>query len=402
MTQIYSGRTNKNILGLAMLWAAFFLRFFLDGVGYGAIAIVPLLLLFLLSLHSHNFRSSPQMRRYILISVLVIFMGCIVAVWRHDEWTFQFFPVLRYVTYMLIAVTVYTVKPSIGDIVKLLGFMVWSQVAIACFQMFFYGDSRPDGTLVNNNHIMYDLAILFAVYLLYYDNLRASLLVFVSALILGGIGGLATIVITFFLYIFLRKGMMVRAVVIVPIFLAFGLVSSQAERLQEILSFEYLEIVQQNLSERRYVGAGSLGWRVVNWALFLDVVREQGAVLTGVGIDASSERSPYFVKVARGQDPHSDYVRLTVDFGVIVATLYVALVLSNAVILLRRYRKSTERRDLLAGGLLGVLLLSHLAGNTFVQSTFMWFVIAIVTCCHAQNRRSSLEQKPDSATATAV
>lgn len=364
---------------LILLNIGIWVRFLFDREGLGSLSIVFLILsIATLFLNNRKIMIGVTSGVFSFLVLLIIIYGYLNAAYRHNEYIFQIIPATRYISYILIAIAVYSLRININSVYKIFLYAILFQILLAVAQRLIFGISRPYGTLINNNHLVYLVGIFFTISLLYYKNYRNSVVSFFSMIFLGGIGGLVSIIAITIYFVALSRINLIYKLIFIIIVYVGATNSSQFDRVNEMTSQEYISRLENNIATGNDRGAGSFGWRVVTWMSFIQELNYRNAFYSGLGIDAASNRSPYFLDVTGGLDPHNDYVRLTVDYGIFVSITYIAILIFSFLYYTASYIFYNRNSSLCLGGIILFISISHMVGNTITQSTLIWFVIAAI------------------------
>lgn len=266
----------------------------------------------------------------------------------------------------------YSLPFSFKSFLRVYGFLIGVQFVVAIFEFVVLNDDRPNGTLQNNNHIMYVLAVFFGINLFFHKRKLTSMLLAAFAAFLRGLGGIVTITSMFASFLFLGRskliskiGYLALAGLIVPVLLVV-----YSERIQE--NSDIFE-VENRIENEIPGGGGSLVWRIVTWVRHVEYVNSKNASFFGLGIDTSSSVSPYSTPVS-ALDPHGDYIMLYIDYGLFGLAMYVIGLTSVIFLFYRKYGKTKNHRYL-AVTLIGIgLFCGHIVGNLLTQSTLWWML----------------------------
>lgn len=282
-------------------------------------------------------------------------------------------PIIRYLSYLMIFYLFYSLPFSFKSFLRVYGFLIGVQFAVAIFEFVILNDDRPNGTLQNNNHIMYVLAIFFAINLFYFRKKLASVFLVSFATFLRGLGGIVTIISMFVSFLLLGKGKTLTKIgyLFIGALLIPVIVIIYSNRIRENQGI--FELEQRIETEQAGAGGGSLVWRIVTWSMHINYVKQNKASLLGLGIDTSSSVSPYSTPVSR-HDPHGDYTLLFVDFGLVGLSIYVIALVSTIILYYRKFRKSKDHRHLAIALMCIGLLSGHTVGNLLTQSTLWWMI----------------------------
>ncbi|MFG6503093.1 O-antigen ligase family protein [Microbacterium sp. P05] len=148
-------------------------------------------------------------------------------------------------------------------------------------------------------------------------------------------------------------------VVSVVAVLASGALSTRLEELQTTVSFD-------DANSRSITN--SLDWRFYNWRRLLDIWEERPIFGIGLG-RADFDAQPI------GKQPHSEFVRLLVETG-LIGSAVIFLLVATAVVLLVRDREVDPWGKALAVSTLATLLVNAIASNTTSYAPTMMLCIA--------------------------
>jgi O-antigen ligase len=348
------------------------LRSMLDRAGFGFLVGLLLIGVALIRLVSLK-QISKRLTLILIIGTTVIAWGYLHALQLHWEPVFSLRGVIRYSCYFAALIIAFYSRVTINQIYRAYGLVVLLQVIFTVAERLAFGEVRPDGTLLNANHISYLLIPYAAFSLIHYQFHIRTIGIVAFSVFIGGLGGVISLLFLIGGYIFYRGNLKIRlmAASLAPIVLlaAFFALEHRIEEQADITTLE------TRLEQGQAGGGGSLVWRAVTWKLMLDELQAEGGVLLGRGIDHASISSPYFLK-ASPIEPHNDYVRIMLEFGVVGLLLYLAIYAS-----VTRYFLKAGMNDSVSAALgwsLMALALGQFVGNIVVQSTLWWFFFAFV------------------------
>ena len=309
----------------------------------------------------------------ILFSILLY--GYLVALINWDYPLYSLRGLVRYLSYFGIFFLSYYSHTRAKSLYSCYTLVVVIQIAFCVFQKSYLGIERPYGTLINGNHVGYLLVPYFAFTLVCYRMYFRSVLIFIFSLYLSGIGGAISLIIIVAGFFTTQANFKAKllALVILPL-IAFSFVYALQDRIED--QVEGFSIFEERLESGKPGGdGGSLLWRVVTWNLMLKEATERGGLIYGMGIDYASSVSPYFLD-ASPREPHNDYVRILLEFGVFGIFFYI-LFLIYIFFYFNKYGKS----DRSAASITLIIVsfsLAQLVANVITQSTSMWFFIAFI------------------------
>jgi hypothetical protein len=365
----------SNLL-ISLTYLAIGIRWLLDRADLGVFGALLIIILFLVQVVF--VRKKVQLKFALVFLGLSLFLiaSSFLVIKYNGFTTYPIQPIVRYLSYLMVFYIFYTLPFSSKTFLRVYGGLILIQFVVAVFEFVVLNDDRPNGTLQNNNHIMYVLAIFFAINLFYYQRKFVSIFLAGFAAFLRGLGGIVTIASMVVSFLFLGKsriisklGYLLLAAIMVPILLAV-----YAERIEENQDIFELE---QRIENEQPGGGGSLVWRIVTWTKHINYVESKNASLMGLGIDTSSSVSPYSTPVSR-HDPHGDYTLLFIDFGIIGLAGYVLILVSSIIYCYIQYKKSNNHKYF-ALCLIGIgLFFGHTVGNLLTQSTLWWMIMGII------------------------
>ncbi|UCZ56527.1 O-antigen ligase family protein [Desulfurispirillum indicum] len=350
------------------------LRAFVDRLGFGFAVGIILLAIFVLRMAILKSFSRKILFIFMLF-VLPITYGFIVAVYNFELPFYSMRGVIRFLLYFAVFFIAYYSNLSINSLYKAYTLVVIVQIVSCLFQYFVMEvDRRLYGTLINSNHVSYLIVPYFSLCLVYYRQYVRSFFIFLFGVFLGGMGGAISLLIVSILYFLftVRLKYKLLGALALSVFITIA-VSTQTERIDE--QVQGMSNIHERIETGRPGGSGSLLWRVVTWRLMVDELVERGGLVQGMGIEYASLASPYFLS-ASIREPHNDYVRVLLEFGVIGLVLYVSLALKLVFFFLKVARYSALARSMLFA--LIALSAAQFVGNILTQSTLWWFIAAII------------------------
>lgn len=373
----------------ALLAAAFFFRFILDGVGLGIIgSLIIILSALLLALMQNSVFVSRRACVFIFISLIILVVSGFNVYARYETLNFFALEVIRFASYLAIYVLVKNGRIDFFQVYRLLMLLLLLQVPILIYQKFGLGIARPPGTLVNNNHLMYLVGFIVIIQL----GLRAIpvshfLLTLGLFVLLGGTGGFIFAGIVMWLHIAIafvidrkKKALSFQ---LVSIALVLSAVVLHWDKFEFAIRANTPELLTDRLDSGERYGGGTIGARIFFWHYFTtQVFSDPVSTAIGFGSGAATGRSTYFVGfesfTGARQDPHNEYVRIITDYGLIGLGAYLAFWISLFFGFLRNSFKRRSNCALLASSVVLFFLLGSIIANLFVQSTFMWPLIAML------------------------
>jgi hypothetical protein len=199
---------------------------------------------------------------------------------------------------------------------------------------------------------------------------------------MGGLGGVFSVLITFFVYgVSSVRGL--KKIGIIALSLVVFLMSAYMlqDRIQE--QMKVVEITERLEKGHSGGDGGSLVWRLVTWTQHIDYIVEQNSLFKGLGIDTSSSVSPYSTPVSI-TDPHNDYVLMIIDFGLFWTLIFISylLFIGLKTYFLRNYSKLNEIHFYV----LFSLSMGAFVGNIVTQSTLMLIVFGFFGCLYGAKR----------------
>ncbi len=361
------------LLNLAIA-IALFLRAIVDGAEYGFSVAIFLFLVLLILIFK---QTKINKKALLVIFPIILFSawGYIVAVYYHNEPFFALRGVVRYSSYAMIFLLSYYSTINIKSLYNIYTLVVTVQILVSIYEKIVLGIPRPRGTLINNNHINYLLIPYFSLTFLYYKNYIRSFLILIYTLFLGGLGGSILVFFIGSINLFYKtKGKMqlLAGIMLIPLFLfLFSVMLS--ERIEEQKAgLTQLEVRLE--SGKGGGGAGSLVWRIVTWKLMIEELIDKKGLLFGQGIDYASLSSPYFL-TASIREPHNDYVRNLLEFGIVGLIFYLLMYFRYTLFFFKLRNTSLFAYSMFYS--LIALAIGQISGNIIAQSTLWWFVFAL-------------------------
>jgi len=348
------------------------LRSVLDRAGFGFLVGMLLIGVALVRLASLQ-RMSKRLTLILLIGFAIVSTGYAHALQLHWEPVFSLRGVIRYSCYFAVLFIAFYSRLTINHVYRAYGGVVLIQVLVTIMERLAFGETRPDGTLLNANHISYLLLPYAAFSLIHYGFYMRTIAIVAFSVFIGGLGGVISLLFLVGGYIVYRGDFKAKlaASLVAPVVL-LGAFFALEHRIDEQADITRLET---RLEQGQAGGGGSLVWRAVTWKLMFDELQSADGVLFGRGIDYASLSSPYFLK-ASPIEPHNDYVRIMLEFGVVGLVVYLAIYLSVT----RHFLKAglNDSASTALGWSLMALAIGQLVGNIVVQATLWWFFFALV------------------------
>lgn len=350
------------------------LRWILDGANLGIIGSMFIFISFGFFLCTAKNIEVPKKFAYFIAIVLAIFSFSYINVWyRHSEIFYQLKPLMRYLSYIFVFVLCFNLNIKSKTIYKLFTILIIIQFIVCLYQVIILQESRPSGTLQNNNHINYLLVSYIIV--TFFVNRNYFKIVFSTLFLLSmkGMGGVVSLILAIFIYIFFDlKGIKKIYYTIIPLLMIFISSFFLQERINE-------QLMVVNVDERIQAGqsggdGGSLVWRIVTWSQHLEYLKKESALTFGLGIDTSSSVSPYSTP-ASSFDPHSDYILMIIDYGLLLTSIF--LLYSVSILLFTFYRRKKSIVYECQFYLMIVLMAGAFVGNILTQSSLMLILFSL-------------------------
>jgi len=310
------------------------------------------------------------------IVFLLVLWGYIVAVEKYEEPIYSLRGGGRYLSYFAILYLIFYSKINQRALYAVYTWLLLLQLFSSLYFKAYIGfEGRPPGTLINSNHVSYLLVPYLAISLFCYKKYLNSFFVFVFSLYLGGLGGFVACVVVVVIYLFSidsYKSKLAVGLLLIPILcLSAFLLEDRIEEQSDVYSLE------DRLYKHQPGGGGSFVWRVVTWNMMLIELRKSNNLYTGAGIEYASNASPYFLS-ASPREPHNDYLRVLLEFGVFGFVVYVCLYYVVAYLFFKRYKILNSQLALSLCVVMISLGVGQLVGNIVTQSTMWWIFFSFV------------------------
>lgn len=299
--------------------------------------IIPIVSLFHVS-SKKNSRiawKNPILKLYLTIVIVVFLLILIQSFIDFEVKTYSIKGFGRYVSYFLFAVFIYNCNQR--DIVKTFKIIIVYYVLtlpLGVYQVIELG--RYQNIHSHANHLAYSL--IFCIYFLIFhkpfDKWMRTIFIIVlliSLLLTKSSGGIMVFLTLIGYNVFKsnkisykKKTLLVISFIIVTLMV---LLTSEKVAIQ-IATFDYLDwdfIKDRVVNFRGGGGYGSLMWRIIYWLrILLSFLSESlPNILFGVGVDSlTSGNMPY---AYMRKDPHNDFVKVLVEFGVVGFVWFLAL-----------------------------------------------------------------------------
>ena len=304
--------------------------------------------LFLYTLWLQESLSINRVTRIYLGILIVVFIFLIVHIFSHQSIEYIFLKgFLRYFSYATFAL--YLARLSSRDILiifQMISVLVILTLPLTIYQFFIF--DRGASIFMHSNHFAYVLVISI-VFLLKTKASFVKLILFLglfsSLIMTNTTGGFLTLVVVL-LHHYQNKikssYVKIPIIVFVLLFLVIGF-SFSDKITEQINSLQYLDwkFIKEKALIARPGGYGSFMWRVIYWAQILIVFFDNNfiIILIGEGIDSltKANRDMYSFLYT---DPHNDFVKILVEYGVLGFSLF-------AFLLYRFYSFLGKRMDIL-------------------------------------------------------
>lgn len=274
---------------------------------------------------------NPFLRLY--LTTVVVIAAFILLQWLFNfeiQW-FSIKGLARYITYFMFAVLLFMFDlEQLGKALRVLVLLMVAFLPLGVYQFIELG--RYQGILQHANHLAYflDICIYFVIIHRPFNNKVRTLLLIGLIVSLGltkSSGGILVFLTLLAYNLFLSNAISFNRKAALLFYFVAGsfLVLNYSEKVAQqmeslnYLSFEFLEERTENFNGGGY---GSVVWRIVYWTKILVTFFEEPLqrILFGIGVDHLTEGNmPYpFMK----KDPHNDFVKVLVEFGVLGFLLF--------------------------------------------------------------------------------
>ena len=362
-----------------------FICFILSGFFHqGLYIIFPFLTLYYISYQKETkLVLNPVSKIYFYIVLVALFFFALQSILYLNINIFSIKGCLRYVAYFSFAVFAsYLTKEDIKYFFILLIAYFILTLPISYYQTINLG--RYQNVLGHSNHLAYVLSIL--IYFLIFNvpfknkkiNILCIILMFVSLILTKSSGGLLVLVALLGYNGIMSKKIstlnkvMFFTLPIIVIILAINFSEKIASQFQSLdfLTINFIENKVKQVIENGVNLAGGYGsfiWRVIYWvAIVHEFLSESFLKITfGMGVDHLTQGNmPYkFMK----QDPHNDFIKALIEFGVIGLLLFFHL--------FRKIYKIINKNF----NLIIILIIPAFFGNPTVNFSFSIAFILILT-----------------------
>ena len=293
--------------------------------------IFPILFIYTLGLKG----SLPinRLTRIYLSIFITVSIFLVIHIFSHQSIKYIFLKgLLRYFSYAAFAL--YLARLSVRDIsiiFRVIFILLLLTLPLTIYQFIFFG--RGANIFMHSNHFAYVLVICFIFLLKTKRFILAPILylILIASLIMTKTTGamLTLVVFLVFHYHAKIKSIYIRIPIIalVLLFFIFGF-SFFPKIIEQISSLQYLdwEFIKEKAIAARPGGYGSFIWRVIYWVQILISFFDNNYIIifTGEGIDSltKANRDMYGFLYT---DPHNDFIKILVEYGVVGLSLFILL-----------------------------------------------------------------------------
>ena len=317
-------------------------------------AIIPQALYFILpilffyTLWLQESLSINRLTRIYLGILIAVFIFLIVHIFSHQSIEFIFLKgFLRYFSYTAFAL--YLARLSAKNILlifRVISIFIMLSLPLTIYQFILF--NRGDNIFMHANHFAYVLVI-FIVFLLKtktYSIKPILLITLISSLIItkttGGVLTLGLVLLHHYHSKIKSIYIKIPIIVFTLLFLVLGL-NYSPKIIEQINSLQYLDwgFIKEKALIAQPGGYGSFIWRVIYWVQILLSFFDNNfiIILIGEGIDSltKANREMYSFLYT---DPHNDFVKILVEYGILGFSLFIFL-------LYRFYSFLGKRMDIL-------------------------------------------------------
>lgn len=272
------------------------------------------------------------LKLYFALVIAVVFFLIVQSFIDFEIKIFSIKGLGRYISYFLFAILVYyfSINDIVGTFKTIIGYFVFT-FPLGVYQLIELG--RYQNIFSHANHLAYVLT--FCIYFLIFHKpfdkwIRTIcvIVLLVSLLLTKSSGGMMVFLFLLAYNVFMSKrisfkkklGLLISCVIITFLVLFYSEKISQ-----QIETFEYLDwdFIKDRVVNFRAGGYGSLMWRIIYWLriLFSFSLESLSNIMFGIGVDSLTTGNmpyPYMKK-----DPHNDFVKVLVEFGIIGLLLFI-------------------------------------------------------------------------------
>ena len=302
-------------------------------------AIIPqslyfiLPILFLYTLWLQESLSINRLTKIYLGIFIAIFIFLIVHIFFHQTIKFIFFKgFLRYFSYAVFAL--YLARLSVRDILivfRVIPIFLLLSLPLTIYQFILF--DRGSNIFMHSNHFAYVLVICIVFLLKTKKSFIKPILLLglICSLIMtktsGGVLTLAVVLLHHYQYKIKSIYIKIPVIVFAFLFVVIGL-SFSPKIIEQINSLQYLDwgFIKEKALIASPGGLGSFMWRVIYWTQILIAFFDNNfiIILIGEGIDSltKANRDMYSFLYT---DPHNDFVKILVEYGVLGFGLFIFL-----------------------------------------------------------------------------
>src|SRR5690606_19736422 len=297
--------------------------------------VIPSIYIFHVSKASQGKLSlNPIVKFYLYIVITVTLFVVIQSLLSWDIQEHSIKGIVRYVSYFMFAMLVYSFDINkIDQIFKTIILYFIITLPLGIYQVIELG--RYQNIFRHANHLAYVLVM--CIYFLAYHRpfntvarLSFIVLLFISLLLTKSTGGIAVLlcIVGYNILISKRISFKRKLLLCLSFSLVFITTIVFSEKVtNQLESTHYLtwDFLMDRVENYRPGGYGSLIWRAIYWMKILTEFFSESfyKIIFGIGVDSLTEGNmPYsFME----KDPHNDYLKVMVEFGVLGLLLFLGL-----------------------------------------------------------------------------
>ncbi len=330
--------------------------------------LIPILSIYrLTTINNQVLKLTPAIRLYLSVFFVVSGLFLVQSIFEMEIRLFSIKGMARYTTYLLFAALAFSFsRNDLERVFQVIIMYFVITVPLGIYQVLEVG--RYQNIFEHANHLAYVLTIVI-YYLIIYKPFTGGLrkvfigLLFVSLLLTFSSGGVLVILalVGYNVLISKRISLIRKFALFLASFIIAGSVFVFSEKaVEQLNSLQYLnwEFLQDRVANFRGGGYGSLIWRIIYWTkiLFTFFAEPVWRILFGIGVDSLTVGNmPYSFMY---KDPHNDFVKVLVEFGLIGFLLFLGI--------FRRIYLITQRNM----NIVLLILIPMLFGNTIVNFPF--------------------------------
>lgn len=324
---------------IIILICFFFTGFFHQGLYF----FIPLISLFYISNQKESkLLLNPISKTYLYVVLTVLGFFLIQSILYLDFKVFSIKGWLRFVAYFLFIVLMsYMRKEEIKKAFTIIIFYFILTIPLGVFQVLQWEGGRNRNIFDHSNHLAYVLAICI-YFLVFYNPFKKKLIkiiclttLFLSLILTKSTGGLLVLLILLGYNsiktkrISSSKKMTFLSIFIIGILLAINFSDKIAYQLHSV-DFLTWEFVKNRVEiytidgVNRGGGYGSFVWRIIYWSKLVYTFFSESFLTILFGLGADHLTKGYMPYEFMDKDPHNDFVKVLLEYGVLGFVLFLS------------------------------------------------------------------------------